>query len=238
MNTNNLYVQRNWVPSATLIVHDEEGTLDKRFFEIKEAVSKGYAVISPSADGKENYNVIIGEDTSVIINNNIYEALTEQGYPAKTGETAGSLVDELATELSVTSADVGKVVGVDEDGNIALIEGGGGGSGAGMMVLEFTYTEDIEGSVYEADVTKDEFIDNFYNYTHIMIHEEGEPDYMRVIDSRVIRNNSSYNMQTPISTFLTGSNDTLGASWYEIGVSATNKITAQPQEFYLVISNE
>lgn len=38
--------------------------------------------------------------------------------------------NDITKPLSVTSADVGKVVGVDEDGNIALIEGGGGESNA------------------------------------------------------------------------------------------------------------
>lgn len=133
--------------------------------------------------------------------------------------------NDITKPLSVTSADVGKVVGVDEDGNIALIEGGG--SGGGMMVLEFTYTEDLEGGTYVADVTKDEFIADFYNYTHIMIHEEGEPDIMAVIGYRSITsNNSILNMRTTADLQLYGSGDSISTFWYQVSIDSENRIIA------------
>lgn len=48
--------------------------------------------------------------------------------------------NDITKPLSVTSADVGKVVGVDEDGNIALVEGGGGGGNVTVAFAEYDET--------------------------------------------------------------------------------------------------
>ena len=49
--------------------------------------------------------------------------------------------NDITKPLSATSADVGKVVGVDEDGNIALIEGSGGGN---IVYYQLLFDEDNE----------------------------------------------------------------------------------------------
>lgn len=54
--------------------------------------------------------------------------------------------NDITKPLSVTSADVGKVVGVDEDGNIALIEGSGGGN-----IVYYQILFDVDNEVYYID---------------------------------------------------------------------------------------
>ena len=51
--------------------------------------------------------------------------------------------NDITKPLAVTAADVGKVVGVDDEGNISLIEGGGSGGGD-ISIIHFSYNEQAE----------------------------------------------------------------------------------------------
>ena len=191
------YTERNWKDASILVCNDVNGTLDIKFSEIKEAIEKDYVVMVKKT--------VDGVTTFLDIHT--------INPTERTLNTKGWIYTATSDEAYATGE-------ADESGE-------GGGSGGGMMVLEFTYTEDLEGGTYVADVTKDEFIADFYNYTHIMIHEEGEPDIMAVIGYRSITsNNSILNMRTTADLQLYGNDDSISTFWYQVSIDSENRIIA------------
>lgn len=87
----NIYVRRSWEPGVVLkVTVNENNTLNVPYFEIAEAIEKGYDVISKSADNKELYQVKLGEDDlSVVINSKIYTATENKDYPVYSGDEPG-----------------------------------------------------------------------------------------------------------------------------------------------------
>lgn len=86
---------------------------------------------------------------------------------------------EINNPLTVTSEDIGKVVGVDNNGNLALIEGGGGGSGSsGENTQYFEILKDEDDYEYVDGLEKitdlSPSLDNirFYKYEGNLPSEE------------------------------------------------------------------
>ena len=66
--------------------------------------------------------------------------------------------NDITKPLTVTAEDVGKVVGVDEDGNIALVEGGGTN---GVYEIEILY--DAQNDTYSTEETYENLNTHYLN---------------------------------------------------------------------------
>lgn len=144
------YTERNWKDASILVCNDVDGTLDKTYAEIKEAIEKSYVVMVKKT--VDDVTTFLDVHTIDVANRElktkgwVYTANSDSDFPV--GEESGD-------------------------------DSGGGGSGGGMKILEFTYELlDVEEEGFYSHVTMNEFKENFYKYTHILVKEEGESDLL------------------------------------------------------------
>lgn len=173
------YTERNWKDASILVCNDTEGTLDKKFSEIKEAIEKDYVVmVKKTVDGETTFldvHTINATDKTLKCKGWKYTAESDDSYP--TGEE-------------------------DEDSG-----GEGGGGGIVNNILPFTYDESED--LYICDVSTEEVNANWKKYEWFLVKEEGEPDklysiaYKYEVDGRLmmLSNRSIYfNKDVPNDT--------------------------------------
>ena len=71
---------------GVLVVHDNDGTLDKTWKEIRDAMGTGIAIVSSIFDEETNTDIITqalisGNEYQVIVNGGSYISDSENGYP-------------------------------------------------------------------------------------------------------------------------------------------------------------